>query len=261
MLFCPLCSGSSGNASFLEAEGRRFLIDAGLTRKRIAALLESIGVPLHTIDAVFLTHEHVDHVAGAGVLARAHHIPVYAAADCFSALPPSVGEIPAACMRVFEPDREFFCGKVRVLPFSTPHDAAHAVGYSFMAEGRKVTVMTDVGHVDDRLLTQLSGSDLVLLEANHDVDMLLAGPYPYPLKQRILSRRGHLCNEDCGRALIALHERGVRNVILGHLSRENNTPELARVTIEAMLESAGILSDMRVSVALRDRPLGLFEIA
>lgn len=261
MLFCPLCSGSSGNASFLEAEGRRFLIDAGLPRKRIAALLESIGVPLHTIDAVFLTHEHVDHVAGAGVLARAHHIPVYAAADCFSALPPSVGEIPAACMRVFEPDREFFCGKVRVLPFSTPHDAAHAVGYSFMAEGRKVTVMTDVGHVDDRLLTQLSGSDLVLLEANHDVDMLLAGPYPYPLKQRILSRRGHLCNEDCGRALIALHERGVRNVILGHLSRENNTPELARVTIEAMLESAGILSDMRVSVALRDRPLGLFEIA
>lgn len=261
MLFCPLCSGSSGNASFLEAEGRRFLIDAGLTRKRIAALLESIGVPLQTIDAVFLTHEHVDHVAGAGVLARAHHIPVYAAADCFSALPPSVGEIPAACMRVFEPDREFFCGKVRVLPFSTPHDAAHAVGYSFMAEGRKVTVMTDVGHVDDRLLTQLSGSDLVLLEANHDVDMLLAGPYPYPLKQRILSRRGHLCNEDCGRALIALHERGVRNVILGHLSRENNTPELARVTIEAMLESAGILSDMRVSVALRDRPLGLFEIA
>lgn len=261
MLFCPLCSGSSGNASFLEAEGRRFLIDAGLTRKRIAALLESIGVPLHTIDAVFLTHEHVDHVAGAGVLARAHHIPVYAAADCFSALPPSVGEIPAACMRVFEPDREFFCGKVRVFPFSTPHDAAHAVGYSFMAEGRKVTVMTDVGHVDERLLTQLSGSDLVLLEANHDVDMLLAGPYPYPLKQRILSRRGHLCNEDCGRALIALHERGVRNVILGHLSRENNTPELARVTIEAMLESAGILSDMRVSVALRDRPLGLFEIA
>lgn len=261
MLFCPLCSGSSGNASFLEAEGRRFLIDAGLTRKRIAALLESIGVPLHTIDAVFLTHEHVDHVAGAGVLARAHHIPVYAAADCFSALPPSVGEIPAACMRVFEPDREFFCGKVRVFPFSTPHDAAHAVGYSFMAEGRKVTVMTDVGHVDDRLLTQLSGSDLVLLEANHDVDMLLAGPYPYPLKQRILSRRGHLCNEDCGRALIALHERGVRNVILGHLSRENNTPELARVTIEAMLESAGILSDMRVSVALRDRPLGMFEIA
>ena len=261
MLFCPLCSGSSGNASFLEAEGRRFLIDAGLTRKRIAALLESIGVPLHTIDAVFLTHEHVDHVAGAGVLARAHHIPVYAAADCFSALPPSVGEIPAACMRVFEPDREFFCGKVRVLPFSTTHDAAHAVGYSFMAEGRKVTVMTDVGHVDDRLLTQLSGSDLVLLEANHDVDMLLAGPYPYPLKQRILSRRGHLCNEDCGRALIALHERGVRNVILGHLSRENNTPELARVTIEAMLESAGILSDMRVSVALRDRPLGMFEIA
>ena len=261
MLFCPLCSGSSGNASFLEAEGRRFLIDAGLTRKRIAALLESIGVPLHTIDAVFLTHEHVDHVAGAGVLARAHHIPVYAAADCFSALPPSVGEIPAACMRVFEPDREFFCGKVRVLPFSTPHDAAHAVGYSFMAEGRKVTVMTDVGHVDDRLLRQRSGSDRVLLEANHDVDMLLAGPYPYPLKQRILSRRGHLCNEDCGRALIALHERGVRNVILGHLSRENNTPELARVTIEAMLESAGILSDMRVSVALRDRPLGMFEIA
>lgn len=262
MLFSPLCSGSSGNVSFLEAGGRRFLIDAGVSAKRVTELLGQIGVPVHTIDAIFITHEHSDHVAGIGILAKKHGISVYAVADCFSALPRTVADkIPIGCMRVIEPDREFYpAAGVRVMPFSIPHDAAHAVGYSIYAEGAKCTVMTDVGHIDERLLTQAQDSDLLLLEANHDVDMLLAGGYPYPLKKRILSSHGHLCNEDCAAALVQLAKRGVKNVILGHLSKENNTPELARVTVESTLQAAGI-TQMRVAVALRDAPLGLYRIA
>ncbi len=260
MQFCPLISGSSGNAAFLEAAGKRYLIDAGATGRRLSQLLDAIGVSIRTIDAVFVTHEHSDHVAGVGVLARTYHIPVYADADCFAAMPASVGVIPVDCMRVFEPDREFAVDGMRVLPFSAPHDAAHAVGYSFFAEEKKLSVMTDIGCIDDRLLQRAAGSDLLLIEANHDVDMLLAGPYPYPLKQRILSRRGHLCNEDCGQALVRLHDMGVKRVILGHLSKENNTPELARVTVEAVLRAAGV-EDLQLCVALRDRPLAPVEIA
>ena len=262
MLFSPLCSGSSGNASFLEAGGRRFLIDAGLNAKRMTALLDAIGVPVSTVDAIFVTHEHIDHVAGIGVLAKRHHIPVYAVAQCFSALPPLIKkQLPVTEMRVIEPDRDFYpTADVRVLPFSIPHDAAHAVGYSFFAEGAKCTVMTDIGYVDERLLSHAADSDLLLLEANHDVSMLLAGEYPYPLKKRILSRSGHLCNEDCGRALVQLASRGVKNVILGHLSDKNNTPDLARVTVESMLRAEGI-ETMQVAVALRDVPTGVFRIA
>ena len=262
MLFSPLCSGSSGNASFLEAGGRRFLIDAGLSAKRITALLSEIEIPVSTIDAIFITHEHTDHVAGIGILAKKHNIPIFAVAECFCAMPKTIKEkIPVGCMRVIEPDREFYpTADVRVMPFSIPHDAAHAVGYSFFAEGAKCTVMTDVGHIDERLLSHASDSDLLLLEANHDVDMLLAGGYPYPLKKRILSSHGHLCNEDCAKALVMLSQRGVKNVILGHLSKENNTPELARITVEGTLRAAGI-ETMQIAVALRDTPLGIFRIA
>jgi len=261
MLFSPLCSGSSGNASFLEAGGRRFLIDAGRSAKRITELLDAIGVPVHTIDAIFVTHEHIDHVAGIGVLAKKHHIPVCALAACFSAMPEKIrAEIPIDCLRVIEPDREFYpCAGVRVIPFSIPHDAVHAVGYSFYADGAKCTVMTDVGCIDARLLNHAADSDLLLLEANHDVDMLLAGPYSYPLKKRILSSHGHLCNADCAKALVTLSERGVKNVILGHLSDKNNTPELARVTVESILRAAGVTT-MQVAVALRDAPTGLYRI-
>ena len=261
MIFCPLCSGSSGNASYLEAGGHRVLIDAGVSAKRITELLDQIRVDVSEIDAIFVTHEHTDHVNGIGVLTKKYRIPLYINAECFNAVPVSIREkIPAACVRVFDPDHAFSLHGLQVLPFSTPHDAAHPVGYSFTSEGCKCTVMTDIGHVSERMLSVAEGSDILLIEANHDVDMLLAGGYPYMLKQRILSRNGHLCNEDCARTLVELYGRGVRNVILGHLSAENNTPELAKVTVESMLRDAGI-RDMNVVLALRDRPTGLFEVS
>ena len=260
MIFAPLCSGSSGNAAFLEAGGVRMLIDAGGPGKRIIELLHEIDITARTIDAILVTHEHSDHIAGVGVLSRKFDIPVYANAECFERMLPMIGGLPARNTRVFESDRAFSIQNVRVLPFSTPHDCAHPVGYAFCAEGKKVSVMTDIGHVTDGMLKAVADSDLLLLEANHDVDMLRAGSYPYPLKMRILGKNGHLSNEDAGFVLAKLFENGVKNAILGHLSNENNTPELALVTVTTVLEEAGLGESMPVTVADRYHPSGVFEL-
>ncbi len=260
MLFSPLCSGSSGNASYLEAGGVRLLIDAGITGKRMKELLDMVDVAPESLNAILVTHEHSDHVSGVGVLSRKYDLPVYAAAECWGNMPKFIGEIAQKNIRVFEPDREFYFKQLCVHPFSTPHDAAHAVGYTFVHEGKKLSIMTDIGHVSNGMLEAVAQSDLILLEANHDVDMLRAGSYPYNLKMRILSSRGHLCNEDAGLVLQKLYDRGVKNAILGHLSQENNTPELALVTVRSVLESAGLLESMFVTVADRFQPCGLFEL-
>lgn len=259
MKLIPLCSGSSGNSTYVETEDKRILIDAGLSCKRIGELLASVGVNAADLDAILVTHEHSDHIRGIEVLSRKFGIPVYANADCWSALSGLCPRIPPAKVRVFESDADFFLGKTRVLPFTTPHDSAHSVGYAITSAGKKAVVCTDIGHVDKRLITLLSGADILLIEANHDVDMLMAGPYPYHLKTRILGGRGHLSNEDCGRALVRLHATGVRNVILGHLSAENNYPPLAVETVMSVLEMSGI-TDMHIALAKRDAPTGIFEV-
>ena len=217
MLFSPLCSGSSGNASFVDAGGVRLLVDAGVPGRRMKELMDMIDVAPETLSAILVTHEHSDHVAGVGVLSRRYDLPVFAAAECWQSMPKSIGEIAPKNVRVFEPDRDFYLKQLCVHPFTTPHDSAHAVGYTFVHDGKKLSIMTDIGHVSNTMLDAVAFSDLILLEANHDVDMLKAGSYPYPLKMRILSSRGHLCNEDAGLVLQKLHARGVKNAILGHL--------------------------------------------
>ena len=260
MLFSPLCSGSSGNASFVDAGGVRLLVDAGVPGRRMKELMDMIDVAPETLNAILVTHEHSDHVAGVGVLSRRYDLPVFAAAECWQSMPKSIGEIAPKNVRVFEPDRDFYLKQLCVHPFTTPHDSAHAVGYTFVHDGKKLSIMTDIGHVSNRMIDAVANSDLILLEANHDVEMLKAGSYPYPLKMRILSSHGHLCNEDAGLVLQKLHDRGVKNAILGHLSEENNTPELALVTVQSVLEEAGLLDSMFVTVADRFRPCGLFEL-
>lgn len=259
MKFIPLCSGSSGNATYIEAGDARLLIDAGLSCKRICELLKSVGAEPSLLTAILVTHEHSDHIKGIEVLAKKFGIPVYANRDCWSRLRVSCPGIPARQICVFESDRDFFLGKVRVFPFTTPHDAVHSVGYTVSCAGRTAAVCTDLGRVDKRILSVLAGADIVLIESNHDVDMLMAGPYPYDLKQRILSGHGHLCNEDCGRALVELYKTGVRNAVLGHLSKENNMPDIAVATVKSVLSEAGI-GDFRLALAGRDAPNGIYEL-
>ena len=259
MKFIPLCSGSSGNATYIETGDARILIDAGLSCRRICGLLESVGVSAADLTAILVTHEHTDHIKGIEILSSKYGIPVYANADCWAKLIRLCPRILPERMRRFETDMDFYLGRTRVFPFTTPHDAAHSVGYVIGSAGHKAAVCTDIGHMDKRMLSLLSGVDILLLEANHDVDMLMAGPYPYHLKKRILSGEGHLSNEDCGRALVALYATGVRNVVLGHLSKENNFPPLAVETVKSVLGMAGI-TDMHIALAKRDEPTGVFEI-
>lgn len=260
MKLCPLCSGSSGNATYIEAGDARLLIDAGLSCKRISELLLKIGVDPRTLSAILITHEHIDHVRGVNVLSKKYDLPVYANADTWSMLKAPLRDVAAKNVCVFESDRDFYLAGVRILPFSVPHDAVHCVGFTVSAQGHKVGVCTDLGHVDARILSILSGCDLLLFEANHDVDMLMAGSYPYLLKKRILSGNGHMNNDDCGRALVKLHETGVKNVILGHLSQENNYPALAMIAVRSILEEAGVANDMQIAIAAREEPTGVFEI-
>ena len=260
MQFCPLCSGSSGNATYIAAGNTRLLIDAGLSCRRITELLRQIHVDPLQLSAILVTHEHSDHIKGINILSKRYHLPVYANVQCWGMMREQMDGVAPENVRVFENDREFFLGETAILPFSIHHDSAHAVGFTVRHKGEKAAVCTDCGHIDMRILDTLAGSGIVLIEANHDVDMLMAGSYPYPLKKRILSGSGHLNNEDCGRALVELHKRGVKCAILGHLSAENNYPDLALISVLTALQGAGIANDMQVTVAKRDEPTGVFTL-
>ena len=163
---------------------------------------------------------------------------------------------------MIESDQDFYIGPVNITPFAIPHDAAEPVGYAFTGSGVKVAIATDIGHLSERWLTHLTGCDLVLLESNHDVNMLKAGRYPYELKRRILGARGHLSNEDAGRAATRLYASGVKHIILGHLSGENNYPELAWRTVADVLEAEGICpgGDVGLDIARRDALSGVYRL-
>lgn len=261
MRFSPLYSGSSGNASFAEGGGVRLLIDAGLPGKRIAYALRACGEDPAKIDALLVTHDHGDHVAGVGVFARRYGVPVYANERTWEAMLPQIGKIPPRQMRVFETGRDFYIGGLNIYPFPTPHDAAESVGYAISDGIAKLTVMTDIGCFTDDLLAAAAGSGLLMIESNHDVDMLKAGAYPYPLKRRILGREGHLSNECCAEALIRLYGTGVRRAVLAHLSEDNNIEALAVETVRQALRAADISDeDFFIGLARGDEAGEVFEL-
>ena len=255
LTLCPLFSGSSGNSVFLSCGGMRLLVDAGVSAARITANLNEIGVDVRDIDAILVTHEHVDHVRGLGVLCRKYGLPVYANEGTWQGILQKETGIPAHCMRTFYTGEDFYIGPVNVTPFAIPHDAQEPVGYAFSCQGLRCGVATDLGHIDDGWMNALSGCQAIVIESNHDVEMVQRGPYPVRLKKRILSRRGHLCNEDCARALCELAARGTKAAFLSHLSADNNLPELAYNTVCEALLNAGFAvgSEIRVSVSRRDR--------
>lgn len=261
--FCPLFSGSSGNALFIGAGNTRILIDAGMPGRAIAGALNEIGVLPETLSAIAVTHEHSDHIKGVGILSRKYHLPVYANERTWNAMARAVGEIEPRNRRFFEDGEDFYIGDLALLPFSIPHDAADPVGYRVFYGGRSVATATDMGFVRKDVLNTLSGVDVLLLESNHDPELLMMNPhYSMYLKQRILGRHGHLSNADSAEALLSLYETGVRQVLLGHLSQENNTPELALLTATERLKKEGVRvqEDIGLGLAWRDRISRKFEI-
>lgn len=261
--FSPLFSGSSGNAIYVGCDDVHLLVDAGMSGTRVTQELQRVGVNPHALTAILVTHEHIDHIKGIGILSRKYDLPIYASEGTWREMYDKIGAVSEKNMRIFEPCQDFFLGPIDVTPFSTPHDAAEPVGYTFELHGAKLAIATDIGCIKESWYKYVCNSDAVILESNFDPDMLKAGPYPYELKKRILSRHGHLSNDDAGIVAAQLALLGAKQIILGHLSKENNFPELAMRSCVMAFYQAGLSPqvDARIAVANRDGNSGMFSIS
>ena len=235
------------------------LIDAGISGKRIENGLNSIDLKTADMQGILITHEHIDHIAGLGVIARRYGIPMYATGETVDAIlhTKTVGKIDEALFQVIESEREFTIGDLTIEPVSISHDAADPVAYKIKNEEKTAAVVTDLGTYDENMIDKIKNLDVLLLEANHDVHMLQVGSYPYPLKQRILGKKGHLSNELSGQLLGEVLHDHFNTVILGHLSKENNYAELAYETVRlevTMGENPYKGDDFPMYVAKRDAP-------
>lgn len=249
--FTSLISGSSGNATYLSDGKTHILIDCGMSGKQLLEALTKIGVSPEQLSALLITHEHIDHTKGAGVAARRYGLPVYATAGTHSAM--EIGNVPEEQIKIIDTKSDFEIGTIGIKAFDIPHDAASPVGYNFYIDGKKVSLATDIGHMHKSLIEQIMKSNMVLLESNHDVDMLQFGPYPFPLKQRILSDIGHLSNENAAKTALQLVNSGAEHIMLGHLSKENNHPEIAMMETYNTLTFAGVKVGSDVTLQVADR--------
>jgi len=259
---CSLFSGSSGNACYIGTEHTHLLVDAGLTGKKIIESLLDIGVEPQKLDGILITHEHADHIAGVGVLSRKFNIPIYANEKTWQAMEDKIGEVSGKNIRIFSNDMDFYIKDINIQPYEIPHDAADPVGFCFYHGNKKISITTDLGHTNSRIIKTVMDSDLVVLEANHDLYMLQVGPYPYYLKKRIAGSKGHLSNEAAGLALLEMIKGKVSHVLLAHLSKENNFPQLAYQTVVGLLEKNGVQvgKDIVVDMTYRDRASNFYHI-
>lgn len=237
MRLVTFASGSGGNCALLSSGGGHILIDAGISMKRIKDALALQSLSFSDLSGIVISHEHSDHISGLPMLVKHHKIPIYAPRVVAEHLRHTIAGA-GACLNVIPVGKRFSLGGMDISAFHTPHDTQESVGYRF--EGSFVFALaTDMGHVTEEVERGLMGADAVLIEANHDPDMLLNGPYPYQLKRRILSDRGHLSNGDCALLAKRLAESGTRYIVLGHLSRENNSPAVAFNTVRPFIENSG----------------------
>lgn len=263
MKFCTLFSGSSGNAIFVSSETTKILVDAGVSGAKIEKALLEIGEDINEIKAIFVTHEHGDHIMGVGVLSRRYGIPVYSMAATLREIKDQglFKKLSDDNIRMLQ-NRGQIIGDLSVRAFDISHDAVCPVGYVISETGnssKSLAIVTDTGVITDTIKKSVLGTRAVILEANHDIARLEFGPYPYPLKMRIKSEFGHLSNDDAARFALELTGSGTKNIVLGHLSPENNIPELAFETVNAVMKIHGV-SDIKLSVAPRFSPSEIFEV-
>ena len=225
-----LASGSEGNSLLVSADDTHLLVDAGISARRIKQSLALLGLTPDDLSAILISHEHTDHTAGLATLLKHHLIPLYATGGTAFYLRPRLPQLDS-CLHLVSPDSSFSVGPAQVTVFATSHDAGESVDYRVDCGGDAVGILTDTGFVPEPAAAALTGVDLLVLESNHDVEWLRSGPYPFSLKQRILGQRGHLSNEDAAAFARRMAECGTRCIILAHLSRENNTPQLAEYTV------------------------------
>lgn len=265
MEMMSIASGSSGNCIYIGTDKTHILIDAGISGKRVESGLNSVGLTMRDIDGICVTHEHNDHIKGLGVLSRRYGLPIFTMKETRQEIQriSSVGVIDPELFVEIEESIPFMIGDISLKALPISHDAAHPVAYIAESETHKMGVVTDLGCYDEKLTAELKNMDALLLEANHDIRMLEIGPYPYPLKQRILGKRGHLSNEASGQLLGELLHDNIKAVFLGHLSKENNYEELAYETVKSEItlgDNPYKGSDFRIMVANRDKPSQMVRV-
>ena len=258
----PLASSSKGNSTFIASDTTCILVDAGITKKRLVGELESAGGSPGEIRGILVTHEHSDHIRAVGTFSRAFDVPVYANEATWAAMEKRVGDIAERNVRLISPTEDFYIGDLCIQPFRTSHDAACSCGYSVTNGGVRVSIVTDLGYVTNDVLDAAADSRIVLLESNYDPQMLRDGRYTESLKRRIASRTGHLSNNDAAQAAEALFRRGVRGILLGHLSEENNLYTVAETAVRDHLAACGIVPGRHIAlgVAERGRLTGVFRV-
>lgn len=258
MKVTSFASGSSGNCIYAGSDNTHLLIDSGISAKRIENGLKELELTGKDLDGILVTHEHVDHINGIGVMARRYGVPVYTTSGTKQAIleTKSVGKIDADLIRVIQPEQDFTIKDFTINATSIWHDAAEPVCYSLYQDGKKASIATDLGDYNQHIIEKLKDSDLLFIEANHDIKMLEVGPYPYYLKRRILGKQGHLSNERAGQFIEELWNDRLKYIFLGHLSKENNFEELAYETVKLELTNSTVgkkTGEVPIQVARRDR--------
>ena len=261
MKFCSLYSGSTGNSLFIQSDSTKILVDAGESSKKIEEGLSNINIDINDIDAILVTHEHSDHIKGLGTLSKKHNIPVYANKNTWNAMTNQKEKIASDNIKTFNTKNDFKIGDLHIKPFSIPHDAADPCGFSICSGNKKISISTDLGHLTDDIIYNLEQSSFILLESNYDTEILKCSSYPYSLKRRISGPNGHLSNDSAGELISHLIKHGLKSAMLGHLSKENNFPELAyKTVVEKIIENKFDGDSIRLSVASRTSPSPLIEI-
>lgn len=234
-----LASGSTGNAVVVRNGETTLMIDAGLSVKKLDELLEGRGLNGKDLDAILVTHEHSDHIKGLGAFARKYNLPIYANAKTWEAMEPRLGALEEAQRHVFDTGEVLDFGLLKVESFAVSHDAAEPVGFCFYHGDQKLSLATDLGYVSPNVRERITDSDVLILESNHDIEMLRVGKYPWNLKRRILGDTGHLSNDAAGEALCSVVTERTKRVYLAHLSQDHNLMDLARLTVNSILEEHG----------------------
>lgn len=259
--FCSLYSGSSGNCLFVESQSTKILVDCGTSGKKVCDGLTSIDKNIEDIDAIIVTHEHSDHIQSLGSISKKYNIPVYANFETWQAMQTQANKISKENQKFFENENNFEIGNLLIHPFSTPHDAANPCGFNIYSGKKKLSIATDLGHMDNIILENLKNSSFILLEANYDPEILKVSKYPFLLKQRIAGPKGHLSNSTAGKTIGYLMQKDLKTVMLGHLSKENNFPELAYQTVaEELMEQNIDMNEISLSVANRFSPSNLINV-
>lgn len=262
MRFSVLASGSSGNSTYVETPDAKLLIDAGVSLKQIQAALDEIAVSGETLDAILVTHEHVDHIKGLGAVARKWKLPVYATESTWLALDKQIGTIDPKQRCVLDKYRRTAFGTMEVEPFEISHDCVDPVGFCFYEKETKLALATDLGYVSQRIMDTIQDADAYIIETNHDPEMVRVGPYPWHLKRRVLGDKGHLSNEVAADTLLEIMTKATQHIFMAHQSHQNNFPELADITVRGRLQQNGVKvgEDVELYQTYRNKPTPLISI-